>query len=122
MSEGSAHVIRNKIIQRYIVHQIRSKRRKLQRLKGSLCRFEEDLYRFKRRNWSTKSRGIRQEMRQKYGYISKSWRANREQLSTFWIYPDEIRTLIYTTNPIESFNRCLKKVTKNRPTFPLEEA
>ena len=58
----------------------------------------------------------------KYGYISKSWLDNWEQLSTFWEYPNEIRRLIYTTNPIESFNRCLRKVTKNRPTFSSEEA
>ncbi|MCR5412959.1 MAG: transposase [Patescibacteria group bacterium] len=53
----------------------------------------------------------------KYAYIS-----NWEQLSTFWSYPDEIRRLIYTTNPIESFNRCLRKVTKNRPSFPDEDS
>ena len=58
----------------------------------------------------------------KYSYISKSWRANWEQLSTFWSYPEEVRRLIYTTNPIESFNRCLRKVTKNRPSFPDEDA
>lgn len=56
----------------------------------------------------------------KYGYISKSWRDNWEQLSTFWTYPDEIRRLIYTTNPI--FNRGLRKVTKNRPSFPDENS
>ena len=58
----------------------------------------------------------------KYSYISKSWLNNWEQLSTFWSYPDEIRRLIYTTNPIESFNRCLRKVTKNRPSFPDEDS
>ena len=58
----------------------------------------------------------------KYAYISRSWRDNWEQLSTFWSYPDEIRRLIYTTNPIESFNRCLRKVTKNRPSFPDEDS
>ena len=58
----------------------------------------------------------------KYAYISRSWRDNWEQLSTFWTFPDEIRRLIYTTNPIESFNRCLRKVTKNRPSFPDEDA
>jgi transposase-like protein len=26
------------------------------------------------------------------------------------------------TNPIESFNRCLRKVTKNKPTFLSEDA
>jgi transposase-like protein len=59
---------------------------------------------------------------EKYEYISRSWQENWEQLSTFWNYPAEIRRLIYTTNPIESFNRCLRKVTKNKPTFPSEDA
>ena len=58
----------------------------------------------------------------KDSYISKSWLNNWEQLSTFWLYPDEIRRLIYTTNPIESFNRGLRKVTKNRPSFSDEDA
>ena len=59
---------------------------------------------------------------EKYSYISKSWLNNWEQLSAFWEYPEEIRRLIYTTNPIESFNRCLRKVTKNKPSFPSEDA
>ena len=58
----------------------------------------------------------------KYEHISKSWLENWEQLSTFWEYPNEIRKLIYTTNPIESFNRNMRKVTKNKPTFPSEDA
>ena len=58
----------------------------------------------------------------KYAYISRSWRDNWAELSAFWEYPDEIRRLIYTTNPIESFNRCMRKVTKNRPSFPSEVA
>ena len=66
--------------------------------------------------------GFAEKWDKKYGYISKSWPNNWEQLSTFWIYLDETRTLIHTTNPIESFNRRLRKVTKNRPTFPSEEA
>jgi transposase-like protein len=58
----------------------------------------------------------------KYEYIFRSWLENWEFLSSFWDYPMEIRRLIYTTNPIESFNRCLRKVTKNKPTFPSEDA
>jgi transposase-like protein len=58
----------------------------------------------------------------KYSYIGKSWRSNWEYLSTFWGYPLEIRKLIYTTNPIESFNRYIRKVTKNRAIFPSEDA
>jgi putative transposase len=30
--------------------------------------------------------------------------------------------LIYTTNPIEGYNRQLRKVTKNKASFPTQEA
>jgi putative transposase len=53
----------------------------------------------------------------KYPYISKSWRENWAELSTFFAYPNEIRRLIYTTNAIESFNSLLRKYTKNRGAF-----
>jgi transposase-like protein len=58
----------------------------------------------------------------KYPYISKSWRTNWQYLSTFWRYPFELRRFIHTTNPIESFNRCMRKITKNKPSFPSEDA
>ncbi len=58
----------------------------------------------------------------KYPYISQSWERNWSELSTFFKYSAEIRKLIYTTNPIESFNRSLRKVSKNRPVFPNEDA
>ena len=58
----------------------------------------------------------------KYPNISKSWNANWAELSTFYKYSPEIRKLIYTTNPIESFNRSLRKVTKIRAIFPNEDA
>ena len=37
-------------------------------------------------------------------------------------YPEEIRRAIYTTNAIESLNMSLRKVIKNRASFPNEEA
>jgi len=54
--------------------------------------------------------------------VSKSWRNNWENLSTFFNYPQEIRRVIYTTNAIESLNMTLRKVTKNRGSFPNDEA
>jgi len=35
---------------------------------------------------------------------------------------EEIRTIIYTTNAIESLNNSLKKTIKNRASFPTDEA
>lgn len=37
-------------------------------------------------------------------------------------YPIEIRTVIYTTNPIESLNSCLRKVTRGKGAFISKEA
>jgi putative transposase len=54
--------------------------------------------------------------------ISRSWRQNWERLIPFLSYPQEIRRVIYTTNVIESVNSSLRKVLKNRGSFPNEEA
>ena len=58
----------------------------------------------------------------RYSYITESWKRNWAELTTFFKYPVEIKKLIYTTNPIESLNRCLKKISKNRSIFPNEDA
>ena len=58
----------------------------------------------------------------RYPMISKSWRANWENLNEFFAYPDDIRRAIYTTNAIESLNSSLRKVTQKRSAFPTDEA
>lgn len=58
----------------------------------------------------------------KYPKISKSWRENWANLSTYFKYPEEIRKLIYTTNAIEGFNRQLRKVTKSKAVFPTDDS
>ena len=58
----------------------------------------------------------------KYSYAIKSWRSNWQSLSTFFKYPPEIRRLIYTTNPIENFNRRIRKITKNKGSFPTDDS
>lgn len=58
----------------------------------------------------------------KYPKISESWRKGWPQLSTYFKYPKEVRTLIYTTNTIEGFNRQLRKVTKSKTIFPSDDS
>lgn len=58
----------------------------------------------------------------KYPYIAQSWQTHWAELATFFRYAEPIRTLIYTTNPIENLHRQLRKITKTRPVFPTEEA
>ncbi|TGM98981.1 transposase, partial [Leptospira mayottensis] len=40
----------------------------------------------------------------------------------FLAYPPNIRKAIYTTNAIESMNMGLRKIIKNRGSFPTDEA
>lgn len=54
--------------------------------------------------------------------ISQSWRRNWSRIIPFFDYPPEIRKVIYTTNAIESANMSLRKITKNRGSFPSDEA
>src|SRR5438046_3801440 len=54
--------------------------------------------------------------------ISRSWRNNWERITPFFAYPADIRKVIYTTNAIESVNMSLRKVIKNRGSFPSQEA
>jgi putative transposase len=58
----------------------------------------------------------------KYPTIGKSWRVNWQRVIPFFAYPEDIRKAIYTTNAIESLNMSLRKVTKNRGSFPNDEA
>lgn len=58
----------------------------------------------------------------RYPGIVKLWRSNWERFAPFLAYPPEIRTIIYTTNAIESVNYQLRKVSKNRGHFPDDAA
>ncbi len=57
-----------------------------------------------------------------YPSIVQSWRRNWPRIIPFFAYPPEIRKVIYTTNAIESVNMSLRKITKNRGSFPSDEA
>jgi len=54
----------------------------------------------------------------KYPHAIKSWKANWQELSHFFDFPLEIRTLIYTTNIIENLNGKIRKYTKTKMSFP----
>ena len=58
----------------------------------------------------------------KYMAVINSWRSNWNELTTYFKYDTKIRKLIYTTNPIESLNRQLRKYTKTKSLYPTDEA
>ena len=54
----------------------------------------------------------------KYPLPINSWMNNWDNLATYFKYPQEIRTVIYTTNAVEAVHRQFRKVTKSKSLFP----
>ncbi|KVE59925.1 transposase [Burkholderia vietnamiensis] len=59
---------------------------------------------------------------EKYPTIVQSWKRAWEHVVPFYVFPPEIRRVVYTTNAIESLNMQLRKIIKTRGHFPNDEA
>lgn len=55
---------------------------------------------------------------EKYPVIFDIWQRNWSGIAPFFSFPEEIRKAIYTTNAIESTNRQIRKIIKNKGVFP----
>lgn len=55
---------------------------------------------------------------EKYPVISDIWQRNWSGIMPLFAFPAEIRRAIYTTNVIESTNRQIRKIIKNKGVFP----
>ena len=111
-------------IQQCIIHQIRNTTRfvsykdikvLMADLKRIYAAVDEETALYELESFGEKWNG-------KYPKIAQSWEANWPKLSTYFKYPQEVRTLIYTTNAIEGFNRQLRKVTKSKSVFPTDDS
>ena len=111
-------------IQRCIVHQIRTSTRFVNyKDRRAFCKDMKAIYTAPNEEAGLDALDrLEEKWGARYAYAIKSWRNNWPCLSTFYKYPPEIRRLIYTTNPIESFNRKIRKITKNKSSFPTDDS
>ena len=58
----------------------------------------------------------------KYPTIVQSWKRAWEHVIPFFVFPPEVRRVVYTTNVIESLHMQLRKIIKTRGHFPSDEA
>jgi putative transposase len=63
-----------------------------------------------------------QEWGAKYPALVQSWYNNWHKVMPMYSFTAELRKLIYTSNPIESINRVLRKSIKTRTIFPNDMA
>jgi putative transposase len=111
-------------IQRCIIHQIRSSTKYVSY--KHLKEFVADLKLIYTSTNEELAMGRLLEFKEKWGkdYPSaiKSWEENWDVLTTFFVYPPEIRKIIYTTNIIEGLHRQFRKVTKTKSIFPNDDS
>lgn len=111
-------------VQRCIIHQIRSSTRYVSYT--DIKNFTADLktvYRAASEEEALENlEQVKEKWGKKYPSAIKSWESNWDCLSTFFIFPPEIRKIIYTTNAIEALHRQFRKVTKTKAVFPTEQS
>lgn len=111
-------------IQHCIVHMIRNSTKFIsyKDLK-SVCRDLKEVY--SAINAESGHKGLEEFSRKwngKYPMIQAFWERNWNDLIEFFNYPKDIRKAIYTTNAIESLNFSLRKVTRNKSSFPDDDS
>ena len=57
-----------------------------------------------------------------YPAVAKAWRDSFAAWSPFLDLPQDLRKMVYTTNAVEALNRQVRKVIKNRGSFPTDQA
>lgn len=111
-------------IQRCIIHQIRSSMKYIPYKDRKL--FASDLKSiYKAVNEDSAMENLivlKDKWDSKYPNAIKSWEDNWDNLSTFFVFPENIRKIIYTTNVIESLNSQFRKITKTKLIFPNDES
>lgn len=121
-SEAISSVFPKTEIQRCIVHQIRNSTKFVSyKDRKSLCADMKQIYTAPNEKAALAAlEKFEEKWAKKYSYATKSWRDNWKELSTFFKYPEEIRRIMYTTNPIEGLNRIIRKITKTKSSFPTD--
>ncbi|MBY1555015.1 IS256 family transposase [Clostridioides difficile] len=114
----------NSIIQKCIIHQIRNtfKYVSYKDSKALISDFKSVYKAVNEQEASSALDKIDEKWGKQYPSAIKIWRNNWDVIAPFFSFPEEIRTIMYTTNIIEGLNRQFRKVTKTKSTFPSDDS
>jgi putative transposase len=65
---------------------------------------------------------VTEKWQDKYPNAMKSWEKNWDAITPIFKFSTEVRTVIYTTNAIESLNSSYRKLNRQRSVFPSDQA
>jgi len=112
------------IIQRCIVHKVRnSVRYAPDKEYRPLCKDLRKIYTAANRDQAALAL---EELEEKWGQrgekIAELWRKDWEELMAFMDFSEDLRRMIYTTNPVENLHRIIRKVVKSKGAWISERA
>lgn len=104
------------IVQRCIVHMIRSSTRFVSdKDRKKVCSDLRKIYTAANRQQAEVAlEAFGQIWDKKYKEVRPKWEKDWNDLVAFMDYGEHIRRMIYTTNPVESLHRILRKITKSK--------
>lgn len=109
--------------QRCLVHMIRNMTPcVLKKEMQELCNDLKLIYKAKSKEEATSNVESFREKYKNNKILMKKFENNLDSMLNLYDYSENIRKLIYTTNPIESLNSCLRKVTNGKGCFVSKEA
>lgn len=108
------YVFPQSIVQRCVVHMLRDSTRFVN------YKDREKIYRDLRKVYKAADERqakqafeiFKQKWDKKYPRVSDKWQSNWEDLMVYMNYTDRLRTMLYTTNPVEALHRIMRKTTK----------
>lgn len=110
--------------QRCIVHQVRNTLKYV--ADKDRKQFAADLKKIYSAPTESKAQEIRDSVAEtwdeKYPRAMKSWFTNWDALTPIFKFSADVRTVIYTTNAIESLNATYRKLNRQRSVFPSDQA
>jgi putative transposase len=122
--QAIASIFPNTEVQLCVVHQIRNSLRFVaSKHQKEFMTDLKEVYRASSKEIAEKNLNkLDEKWGQKYPTTLKLWHNNWGELSTYFKYDVNVRKLVYTTNPVESVHRQIRKYTKFKGSFTSENA
>lgn len=123
-SEAIKAVYPETVIQKCVIHQIRSSLKYISwKHRKEFIKDLKLIYKATTKKAGEKELAkLEEKWGKKYPLAVRSWKNNWEEISSFFDFPSEIRRIIYTTNIVESYNRQVRKIIKSKSVFPTERS
>ncbi|MEL6988021.1 MAG: IS256 family transposase [Bacteroidota bacterium] len=123
-SEVITDIYPQTIVQKCIVHQVRNSLKYVddkdrKKVSASLRRIYTSI---SRQEAQTALESFVAQWGDKYSYIENQWLSNWDELLAFMDFPQGMRKMIYTTNPVEALHRIMRKLIKSKAAWVSQTA